>query len=181
METTLDTKTAKNYTCAKREAALNDKMHRIQKKQEQRSKKEKDQNRKKNNQDAETEHLDRWQSMTNHRHTTRILHTAPDGGKDSKGSTQTYRIQFMGKTTSKRRVGRHAHTSLTSQTVMFTLLKCTGICDLQNKQLQFRGQFFPMQTIIAQIRTNTLSGRVPNHVTRIATAQSKCTHRTPLF
>lgn len=43
METTLDTKCAKNYTCAKRETALNNKMHRIQKNQEQRAKKENDQ------------------------------------------------------------------------------------------------------------------------------------------
>lgn len=60
METTLDTESAKNYTCAKRETALNNKMHRIQKKQEQRAKKEKDQKKKrKNNQDADTVHLDR--------------------------------------------------------------------------------------------------------------------------
>ena len=49
------------------------------------------------------------------------------------------------------RVGRQKERmhSLTSQTVMFTLLKCTGSCDLQKKQFQFSGQFFPKQTIIA--------------------------------
>lgn len=42
--------------------------------------------------------------MTNHQHTTRGLHTAPDSGKDDKGSMQPNRIQFRGKVTSKHGV-----------------------------------------------------------------------------
>ncbi len=116
--------------------------------------------------------------MTNHQRTTRIVHTAPDSGKDSKGSMQTYRTRFMGNTTSKHRVGqqRERTHSLTSQTVMFTLLKCTGSCDLQNKHLQFRGHFFPMQTIIAQIRLWNITDTelFIKTCTKSATAQTKC-------
>lgn len=125
--------------------------------EEKRKNKTKEQNQRKKDQHARTNQLNQWQSMTNHQHTTRILRTAPDSGKkNSKGSRQTYRIQFMGNTTSKHRVGqqRERTHSLTSQTVMFTLLKCTGSCDLQNKHPQFNSDFFPMQTIIAHIAQN---------------------------
>ena len=52
-----------------------------------------------------------------------------------------------------QRVGqqRERTHALTSQTLLFTLLKCTGSCDLQNKHLQFSGHCFPMQTLKAQI------------------------------
>lgn len=96
--------TAHNETSTRRKTALNDKLRRkdvnsqseMGKNKNRRQKREKKTNRRKT-QRAKADLLDQWQSMTNHQHTTRILHTAPDSGKDSKGSMQTYRTTIYGK------------------------------------------------------------------------------------
>lgn len=89
--------------------------------------------------------------LTHHKKTAHI--TRPDSGINSKGSTQTYGIYLMGKTTSKKGVSQQkAHTRrLASQTVMFTLLKCPASHHTKKtKLLQFSSHIFPMKTIIAQ-------------------------------
>lgn len=85
----------------------------------------------------------------------------------------------MGSATSKHRGGqqRERTYSLTSQTALFTLLKCTGSCDLQTyAHFQFNGHFFPVQTLIAEtegeLSLTSLLGHVLNPGIRIATVQN---------
>lgn len=150
--------TAHNESSTKTETALNNKLHRkkCKSQSEMRKNKTKGQRKrfKKNNERAKRDHVDQWQSMTNCQHTARTLHTGSDSGKDSKGSMQTYRIQFMGNTTSKFRVGRQkerAQSYITDSDV-YSAEVYRKLWSAKQTSPISRSLLFPMQTIIAQIR-----------------------------